>query len=134
MKRKLVAASLLLATATYPAFAIDPEAVKSCWNLAPQDFSIGAQTEMRIELESDGRVKAVDVLRYEPDSEDGRRVALSAARAVTSCGPYVGESGEFFMTFTPDNSASSSVITMPDNADGTDDSLANEIQKLIDGK
>lgn len=122
---------LLLAT---PAFAIDVERVKQCWVLLPQDFSIGAKAEMRIELESDGRIKAVDVLRYEPDSEDGRRVALSAARAVATCGPYPGQSGEFHMTFTPDNSASSSVISMPDNADGTDDSLANEIQKIIDGQ
>lgn len=134
MKCKLVTATLLISMSTAPAFAIDPEVVKACWNLMPQDFAIGAQTEMKIELESDGRVKAVDVLRYEPDTEDGRRVALSAARAVTACGPYVGQSGEFYMTFTPDNSASSSIITMPDNGDGTDDALANEIQKIIDGQ
>lgn len=117
-----------------PALAIDATAVQRCWNLMPQDFSIDAKTEMRVELTSDGRVQAVDVLRYEPDTDDGRRVALSAARAVTACGPYIGQSGEFYMTFTPDNSASSSIITMPDNADGTDNSLANEIQKLIDGQ
>lgn len=126
--------ALTLAMLSSPAFAIDPSQVQGCWDLQPRDFSIGAKAEMRIVLESDGRVKAVDVLRYEPDTEDGRRVALSAARAVTTCAPYIGQSGEFYMTFTPDNSASSSIITMPDNADGTDDSLANEIQKIIDGQ
>jgi len=132
--RKLVTAALLISMSPAPAFAIDPEVVKTCWNLAPNDFSIGARTEIRIELQANGVVKAIDVLRYEPDTEDGRRVALSAARAVTACGPYDGESGEFLITFTPDNSASSSIITMPDNAGGTDDSLANEIQKIIDGQ
>lgn len=131
--RRLALALAVFAVAS-PAWAIDPEVVKQCWNLMPQDFSIGAKTEMRVELESDGRVKAVDVLRYEPDTEDGRRVALSAARAVTACGPYIGQSGEFYLTFTPDNSASSSVITMPDNADGTSNALANEIQKIISGQ
>ena len=130
MIRAFLAAAMVVAGAG-SAVAIDPEVVKQCWNLMPQDFGIGAKAEMRVELESDGRVKAVDVLRYEPDTDDGRRVALSVARAVNACGPYIGESGEFHLTFTPDNSASSSVITMPDNADGTDNSLANEIQKII---
>jgi hypothetical protein len=121
----------LLAT---PASAIEPSRVQQCWNLQPEHFSIGAKVEMRIKLDANGSVVTADVLRYEPDSEDGRAVAMSAARAAVTCGPYPGESGEFYFTFTPDNSAESSVITLPDNADGTDNSLANEIQQLIDGK
>jgi len=117
-----------------PASALEPSRVQQCWNLQPEHFSIGAKVEMRIKLDTNGSVVAADVLRYEPDTDDGRAVALSAARAAVTCGPYPGESGEFHFTFTPDNSAESSVITLPDNADGTDNSLANEIQQLIDGK
>lgn len=116
------------------ASALEPSQIQRCWNLQPSHFSIGAKVEMRVTLDTGGSVTAADVLKYEPDSEEGRAVALSAARAAVSCGPYPGQHGEFYMTFTPDNSASSSVITMPDNADGTDSSLANDIQKIIDGK
>lgn len=126
-----VTAVLLLAS---PTLALEPARVQQCWNLQPQHFVIGAKVEMRVELDAKGAVVAADVLRYEPDNDEGRAVALAAARAAVTCGPYAGESGEFFFTFTPDNSAESSVITMPDNADGTDNSLANEIQQLIDGK
>lgn len=124
----------LLVLLSAPAAALEPSQIQRCWNLAPEHFSIGAKVEMRVELDGNGSVTSADVIRYEPDTDDGRQVALTAARAAVACGPYVGQSGEFYLTFTPDNSAATSVITMPDNADGTDNSLANEIQNIIDGQ
>lgn len=123
---------------TAPAMAFEASDALPCFNYLPMDMGIGAEAEINVMLDQYGIPTSIDVQRYQPDSEDGRRLALAAARAVQNCGPYP-DSPSFWGVIwlgpeTARNPEPAPVITMPDNADGTDNSLANEIQRIIEGQ
>ena len=108
----------------------------SCFNVGPQDMGTGAEATILVNLAADGLPTDIDVLRYTPDSDDGRRLAILAAKAVLACGPYpVGVVGTV-ITMGPDvayPSPDDTLITLPDRADGLDDSLGEEMLRIING-
>lgn len=114
-----------------PAAAFDASDVMPCFNFLPGDVGMGAEADLMVVLGDQGVVERIDVQRYRPDSEDGRRIAMAAARAVQACGPYASGRVDVYLTIGPDTPSGESIITMPERADGLDDSLGNEIGKII---
>ena len=130
-----VAWALTFLLLAQPAAAFDTSDVMPCFNFLPTDLGIGAEADLLVVLGDQGLVERIDVQRYRPDSEDGRRIAMAAARAVQACGPYVSGRMDAYLTIGPDTPTSGiSIITMPERADGLDDSLANDLQKIIEGQ
>jgi len=120
---------------TQPVAAFDGALAARCFTFEPQDIGIGAQTDIAVELDDTGTPTAINVLRYQPDTDAGRRLAAAAAKAVQDCGPYPDGTTGGVITMGPEvDYPKASIITMPDRADGLDDSLGNEIQQIIDGK
>ena len=136
MRCLAILAAIVLSSA--PAQAFQAADALPCFNFLPMDIGIGAEAEINVILDDHGLPTSIDVRWYQPDSEDGRRLAMAAAQAVQNCGPYT-DSPSFWGTIwlgpeTARNPEPQPVITMPDNADGTSDALANDILKIIEGK
>lgn len=134
MRQLIVLVALLCAA---PALADDnalARRVMTCFKVSPQDFSSGAEATISVTVAANGLPSAIDVLSYKPDTADGRRIAMEAAKAIQACGPYPAGTPSQTITMGPSvtySDAEGSIITMPDRADGLDDSLANDIGKII---
>lgn len=127
---------LIAQTATADDFALARHAA-SCFNFGPQDIGTGAEATISVGLGLNGLPTDIDVLRYTPDSDDGRRLAMLAAKAVQACGPYPEGMIGTVITMGPDvvyPKPDEALITMPDRADGLDTSLGDEMQRIIEGK
>lgn len=111
---RLVTAAFLLAGFSAQAHAVNIDRVMSCLDLTPADFAVKATIRMSVELAFDGIVEAINVERYSPDDEQGRRIAQASAQAVVDCSPYEGESGTRTIVLWPNGRDSADPrITMP---------------------
>lgn len=129
----LVALALMAQPAIADDFALARRAAM-CFSFGPQDIGTGAEATIMVGVAADGTLTNIDVLRYTPDSDDGRRLAMAAAKAVEACGPYVEGTVGAVITMGPDvvyPDPSDALIRMPDRADGLDDSLGNDIKSII---
>lgn len=127
---------LIAQPATADDFALARRAA-SCFNFGPQDIGTGAEATISVGLGLNGLPTDIDVLRYTPDSDDGRRLAMLAAKAVQACGPYPEGMIGTVITMGPDvvyPEPDDALITMPDRADGLDTSLGDEMQRIINGQ
>jgi hypothetical protein len=116
------------------------EQAKACIHYRADDMRSAGWADLEIDMDSGGEVTAIRVLRYAPDSQEGRELAMIIAKGVQDCGLYFDPDGRpetVSIRLGPNISQpkpSPSIITMPDNADGTDNSLGDEMMRIINGK
>lgn len=104
MRRPVTTALLVVALSNAGVLAFEGMEYRpyTCWSLMPTHFGIGAKVDLVATLDA-GRVVAVTVNGYEPDSEVGYEIAAEAVEAVEACGPYGELSGEFELVMDVDN-------------------------------
>ncbi|WP_240233581.1 hypothetical protein [Devosia lacusdianchii] len=106
------------------------------WCYSTDGVAPGTWAEIAVTFDAGGKPTAINVLRYQPDSDAGRSHARTVAEAIDECGPYLAGISDMTVVIGPQAAPkpAAPLITMPDNADGTSNSLANEIQKIIEGQ
>lgn len=64
------------------------EQASRCWNLPPQALDEEAVVKFDVDLDARGYVLGISVARYEPKTETGKTIVLSASQAIEQCAPY----------------------------------------------
>jgi len=103
---KLVYVLALMIGSLAPASANDiGTAVLKCVNYLPMDIGIGATSTSKVTLSPHGYATAVEIQSYAPETEQGRRLATAAARAIMGCGPFPGAGTEVEVVIDIDRAA-----------------------------
>lgn len=115
---RTVLTATMLALGISAASAFDGSQAAGCFNFLPSDVGSGAEAEISVKLDAVGMPTAIEVLRYTPDSDTGRRLAMAAAKAVEACGPYLDGGAGGVITMGPDveyPDAPGPLITLPES-------------------
>lgn len=76
------------------------EQASRCWNVPSQAVDQSATMEFDVQLDEHGNVLDITVTRYQPQSDLGKVIVLSASRAIEQCAPYdVPSAGTHAFTF-----------------------------------
>lgn len=71
-----------------------------CWSI-PATVDRPYNAEFDVIFDNNGFVTDATVTKYTPDGEQGKRVVLSATRAMQNCGPYPGATGTVHVVMDP---------------------------------
>ncbi len=118
MGRWMVIAAVVVAVGAAGAARADESVARQasgCLVLLPVEVASQAIAEVQVALDANGIPTAIDVLRFEPENDQGREIALKAAEAIEACGPYRSTGKEETILIGPGvPPVKESVITMPD--------------------
>ena len=97
----VLAGLVVPATATAQGSMTLSEQASRCWNVPAQVMDDTATMEFDVAMDDRGNVLDITVTHYQPRSDLGKKIVLSASKAIELCAPYdVSTAGTYVFTFS----------------------------------
>lgn len=101
MRSFVIGLSLVAASPALADQAADiADKAANCWSI-PSTVDKPYMAEFDVVLDGEGFVTDATVTKYAPDGEQGKRVVMSAVKALQNCGPYRGATGTIHVVMDP---------------------------------